>query len=90
MDRCLKKVTEGCEAFEDIWQKVQNAANTNQKEKYESELKREIKKLQVNKMNYSIQFRSIFPFCTLKKHQKISGLLMFSEGIVREHRSEQG
>jgi len=46
VDRCLKKVSEGAEAFEDIWQKVQNAANLNQKEKYELELKREIKKLQ--------------------------------------------
>lgn len=46
VDRCLKKVGEGCEAFEDIWHKVQNATNNNQKEKYESELKKEIKKLQ--------------------------------------------
>lgn len=46
VDRCLKKVGEGCEAFEDIWHKVQNATNINQKEKYESELKKEIKKLQ--------------------------------------------
>ena len=53
---------EGCEAFEDIWQKVQNAANTNQKEKYESELKREIKKLQVNKMSHSTQFALMFAF----------------------------
>jgi len=46
VDRCLKKVSEGCELFEDIWKKVQNATNVNQKEKYESELKKEIKKLQ--------------------------------------------
>ncbi|XP_064601447.1 CCR4-NOT transcription complex subunit 3-like isoform X2 [Liolophura sinensis] len=46
IDRCLKKVTEGVEAFEDIWQKVNTAANTNQKEKYEADLKKEIKKLQ--------------------------------------------
>lgn len=46
IDRCLKKVQEGVESFEDIWQKVHNAANTNQKEKYEADLKREIKKLQ--------------------------------------------
>lgn len=110
IDRCLKKVGEGVEQFEDIWQKVSkdrcrdpvwvcpelllsgvlntfkklfyrfyeafssfspnekryfkgpralsdpllsplqlhNAANTNQKEKYEADLKKEIKKLQVN------------------------------------------
>uniref|UniRef100_A0AAR2K507 CCR4-NOT transcription complex subunit 3 n=1 Tax=Pygocentrus nattereri TaxID=42514 RepID=A0AAR2K507_PYGNA len=32
--------------FEDIWQKLHNAANANQKEKYEADLKKEIKKLQ--------------------------------------------
>ncbi|CAH1794433.1 unnamed protein product [Owenia fusiformis] len=46
IDRCLKKVTEGVENFEDIWHKVQNATNSNQKEKYEADLKKEIKKLQ--------------------------------------------
>lgn len=46
IDRCLKKVTEGVETFDDIWQKVHNATNSNQKEKYESDLKKEIKKLQ--------------------------------------------
>lgn len=46
IDRCLKKVQEGVESFEDIWQKVHSAANANQKEKYEADLKREIKKLQ--------------------------------------------
>lgn len=46
IDRCLKKVAEGVEQFEDIWQKVHNATNSNQKEKYEADLKKEIKKLQ--------------------------------------------
>ncbi|XP_077299645.1 CCR4-associated factor Not3 isoform X2 [Arctopsyche grandis] len=46
IDRCLKKVTEGVDTFEDIWQKVHNATNNNQKEKYEADLKKEIKKLQ--------------------------------------------
>lgn len=46
IDRCLKKVNEGVELFEDIWQKVQSAPNHNQKDKYEQELKKEIKKLQ--------------------------------------------
>jgi len=46
VDRCLKKVSEGAETFEDIWKKVQNPGNLNQKEKYELELKKEIKKLQ--------------------------------------------
>nr|CAB3232238.1 CCR4-NOT transcription complex subunit 3-like [Phallusia mammillata] len=46
MDRCFKKIVEGVETFEDIWQKLYNANNTNQKDKYESDLKKEIKKLQ--------------------------------------------
>uniref|UniRef100_A0A3P8WJ47 CCR4-NOT transcription complex subunit 3 n=1 Tax=Cynoglossus semilaevis TaxID=244447 RepID=A0A3P8WJ47_CYNSE len=46
IDRCLKKVAEGVEQFEDIWQKLHNAANGNQKDKYEADLKKEIKKLQ--------------------------------------------
>merc|ERR1712243_229123 len=46
IERCLKKVSEGVETFEDIWQKVHNATNSNQKEKYEADLKKEIKKLQ--------------------------------------------
>lgn len=46
IDRCLKKVSEGVETFEDIWKKVHSATNANQKEKYEQDLKKEIKKLQ--------------------------------------------
>lgn len=46
IERTLKKTIEGVEQFDDIFDKVQNAANANQKEKYEGELKKEIKKLQ--------------------------------------------
>jgi CCR4-NOT transcription complex subunit 3 len=54
IDKTLKKVNEGVDAFDDVWNKlvivsrlqVQTATNVNQKEKYESELKKEIKKLQ--------------------------------------------
>jgi len=42
----LKKVSEGVETFEDTWKKVHHATNSNQKEKYEADLKKEIKKLQ--------------------------------------------
>ena len=42
----MKKVAEGTEKFDETWLKVQNASNTNQKEKYEEDLKKEIKKLQ--------------------------------------------
>lgn len=31
IDRCLKKVTEGVEKFEETWTKVHNASNQNQK-----------------------------------------------------------
>ena len=46
IDRCFKKVTEGVEKFEEVWQKVHNATTPNLKEKYEEDLKKEIKKLQ--------------------------------------------
>lgn len=46
IDRTLKKVQEGVEVFDDIWEKVYGAQNQNQKEKFESELKSQIKKLQ--------------------------------------------
>ena len=46
VDRCLKKVGEGLETVEDVWEKFMGATVTSQKEKYEGELKKEIKKLQ--------------------------------------------
>lgn len=42
----MKKVDEGVELFDEIWEKVYSAEQQNQKEKYEVELKKEIKKLQ--------------------------------------------
>nr|GEV88639.1 general negative regulator of transcription subunit 3 isoform X1 [Tanacetum cinerariifolium] len=46
IDRVLKKVYEGVEVFGNIWNKVHDTDNANQKEKYEADLKKEIKKLQ--------------------------------------------
>lgn len=46
IDRTLKKVNEGIDVFDQIWEKVYDTENVNQKEKYESDLKKEIKKLQ--------------------------------------------
>ncbi|GFY52431.1 CCR4-NOT transcription complex subunit 3 [Trichonephila inaurata madagascariensis] len=46
VERCLKRVSEGVDAFEDTWKKVHCATNSNQKDKYEADLKKEIKKLQ--------------------------------------------
>ncbi|KAI1293562.1 CCR4-NOT transcription complex subunit 3 [Halotydeus destructor] len=46
IEKTHKKVAEGVETFEEIWQKAHNAPNSNQKEKYEADLKKEIKKLQ--------------------------------------------
>ncbi|KAI7907978.1 Not1 N-terminal domain, CCR4-Not complex component-domain-containing protein [Cokeromyces recurvatus] len=46
IDRLLKKVAEGVETFEMIFDKIQSASNSNQKDKYEQDLKKEIKKLQ--------------------------------------------
>lgn len=46
IDKCYKKVSEGIQAFESIYDKIQQTANPSQKEKLEDSLKREIKKLQ--------------------------------------------
>ncbi|KAI9470547.1 MAG: Not1 N-terminal domain, CCR4-Not complex component-domain-containing protein [Benjaminiella poitrasii] len=46
IDRVLKKVSEGVETFDTIYDKIQSTSNSNQKEKYEQDLKKEIKKLQ--------------------------------------------
>ena len=42
----MKKVDEGVELFDEIWEKVYATEQQNQKEKYEMDLKKEIKKLQ--------------------------------------------
>lgn len=46
IERVHKKVDEGVQTFEQIWDKVYSATTTAQKEKHEAELKKEIKKLQ--------------------------------------------
>lgn len=46
IDRTLKKVTEGVELFESIYEKMQASTNQTQKEKLETDLKTQIKKLQ--------------------------------------------
>ncbi len=46
IDRTLKKVAEGVELFESIYEKMQASTNQTQKEKLETDLKTQIKKLQ--------------------------------------------
>eukprot|EP01119_Soliformovum_irregulare_P018054 TRINITY_DN5470_c0_g1_i1.p1 TRINITY_DN5470_c0_g1~~TRINITY_DN5470_c0_g1_i1.p1 ORF type:complete len:682 (-),score=199.79 TRINITY_DN5470_c0_g1_i1:45-2090(-) len=46
IDKLLKKIQEGCIEFDAILTKVYAAGSANQKEKYEADLKKEIKKLQ--------------------------------------------
>lgn len=46
IDKCFKKVSEGVQAFEAIYDKIQTTTNASQKEKLEDSLKKEIKKLQ--------------------------------------------
>lgn len=46
IERTLKKIDEGVEQFEDTWDKVKSAANANLKDKYEADLKKDIKRLQ--------------------------------------------
>lgn len=46
IDKTFKKVSEGIQAFEGIFDKINQTTNASQKEKLEDALKREIKKLQ--------------------------------------------
>lgn len=46
IDKCFKKVAEGIQVFEGLYDKIQQASNASQKDKLEDALKREIKKLQ--------------------------------------------
>src|ERR1700722_16623566 len=46
IDKTFKKVTEGIQAFDGIYEKINSSTNTAQKDKLEENLKREIKKLQ--------------------------------------------
>lgn len=46
IDRLLKKVGEGIETTENLFDKIQNSSSSNQKDKFEADLKKEIKKLQ--------------------------------------------
>ncbi|VDM97423.1 unnamed protein product [Thelazia callipaeda] len=46
IDKCFKKVEEGVELFEETMAKMQEANSDNQREKFQDDLKKEIKKLQ--------------------------------------------
>ena len=46
IERTIKKVTEGVDTFNEIFQKIQTTQNQGQREKFEQDLKKEIKKLQ--------------------------------------------
>ncbi|KAI3779144.1 hypothetical protein L2E82_08689 [Cichorium intybus] len=46
IDRVLKKVQEGVDVFDRVWNKVYDTEDANQREKLEADLKKEIKKLQ--------------------------------------------
>ena len=46
IDKTFKKVAEGIQTFEGIYEKIRSATNPTQRDKLEDNLKREIKKLQ--------------------------------------------
>ncbi|KAI1721082.1 NOT2 / NOT3 / NOT5 family domain-containing protein [Ditylenchus destructor] len=46
MDKCFKKIDEGFEIFDEIMAKMAEANSDNQREKFQDDLKKEIKKLQ--------------------------------------------
>ena len=49
IDMCIKKIVEGVEEFDDVFEKLNASSQQNQKEKKEEELKKIIKKLQRNR-----------------------------------------
>ena len=67
IDRVLKKVAEGVEEFGQTLEKVYNAATNNQREKYEADLKKEIKKLQ----RYRDQIKSWISSNEVKEKQPL-------------------
>ncbi|CAB60507.2 Not3 domain-containing protein [Caenorhabditis elegans] len=46
IDKCFKKIDEGVELFEETMEKMHEANSDNQRDKYQDDLKKEIKKLQ--------------------------------------------
>ncbi len=46
IDKTLKKVQEGIEVFDNLWEQLHESEYQNQRDKFESELKKEIKRLQ--------------------------------------------
>lgn len=46
VEKCFKKVDEGCQEFDQIYEKIEQSTSLAQKDKQEENLKREIKKLQ--------------------------------------------
>ena len=46
MEKTMKKIEEGITAFDQTWEQVYEAESQTLREKYETELKKEIKKLQ--------------------------------------------
>lgn len=79
IDRLLKKVSEGTTDFDSIFQKVHEATNGSQKEKYEGELKKVIKKLQ----RYRDQIKS----WTASNDIKNKGPLVDSRKIIEAVRA---
>src|SRR2546421_83708 len=49
IERTLKKVQEGLDEYDKIWDRVEEASTLNQKEKHEGDLKKEINKIEKKK-----------------------------------------
>ncbi|KAJ0966412.1 hypothetical protein J5N97_027550 [Dioscorea zingiberensis] len=71
IDRVLKKVQEGVEVFDSIWNKVYFTENANQKEKFEADLKKEIEKLQ----RYRDQIKTWIQSSEIKDKKKLVPLM---------------
>ena len=67
IDRTLKKVEEGVELYDTVFEKVYSASTQTQKEKFEGDLKKEIKRLQ----RYRDQIKSWISNSDVKQKQPL-------------------
>lgn len=88
IDRTLKKVDEGVVLFDEIWDKVYSATQQNQKEKYEGDLKKEIKKLQARHLSLVLVFSLSLPLpCLIFSSPLLNHAWAFFHGfdVVKTH-----
>ncbi len=83
IDRLLKKVAEGVEIFEATYEKIQNSQTNAQKEKHETELKKEIKKLQ----RYRDQIKTWLSSSEIKDKKALTDNRKLIEGLMERFKA---